>query len=136
MYPEIENKNQQQMLAYREMADEDLFTEQWVQVSLTPSEFPGLQRRAHRLRRCGEGINYDRFVEGGRNLCHALRRTGESLLPAGGMTDRPRQWTAFGPPGRLGGPLPADLDGAAHAEDRRFVEVLAEDLHADGQALR
>src|ERR1700761_860110 len=29
MYPEIENKNQQQMHAYREMADADLFTEEW-----------------------------------------------------------------------------------------------------------
>ena len=28
MHPEIENKNQQQMLAYREMAEDDLFTKQ------------------------------------------------------------------------------------------------------------
>src|SRR5579872_3143627 len=30
MHPEIENRNQQQMLAYREMTDNDLFTSQWV----------------------------------------------------------------------------------------------------------
>jgi formylmethanofuran dehydrogenase subunit E len=30
MHPEIENKNQQQMLAYREMSDDDLFATQWV----------------------------------------------------------------------------------------------------------
>ena len=30
LHPEIENKNQQQMLAYREMSDDDLFTTQWV----------------------------------------------------------------------------------------------------------
>ncbi len=33
MHPEIENKNQQQMLAYREMPDEQLFQTQWVHVS-------------------------------------------------------------------------------------------------------
>src|SRR3954466_14179045 len=32
MHPEIENKNQQQMLAYREMTDEQLFQTQWVHV--------------------------------------------------------------------------------------------------------
>ena len=36
LHPEIENKNQQQMLAYREMSNEDLFSEQWVKVSLPP----------------------------------------------------------------------------------------------------
>src|SRR5438445_13637519 len=30
MHPEIENKNQQQMAAYREMPTDELFTEQWV----------------------------------------------------------------------------------------------------------
>src|SRR6204780_4265632 len=34
MHPEVENKNQQQMLAYREMAEDDLFTKQWVKVDL------------------------------------------------------------------------------------------------------
>jgi formylmethanofuran dehydrogenase subunit E len=29
MHPEIPDKNQQQMLAYREMTDDDLFTAQW-----------------------------------------------------------------------------------------------------------
>src|SRR6476659_1109865 len=33
-HPEIESKNQQQILAYREMSDEDLFTSQWVKVDL------------------------------------------------------------------------------------------------------
>src|SRR5450631_4264690 len=36
MHPEIENKNQQQMLAYREMSDDDLFATQWVKVELPP----------------------------------------------------------------------------------------------------
>src|ERR1700685_117649 len=34
LHPEIENKNQQQMLAYREMKDDDLFSTQWVKVEL------------------------------------------------------------------------------------------------------
>src|SRR5512146_2952090 len=34
MHPEIESKNQQQMLAYREMKPEDLFGVQWVKVEL------------------------------------------------------------------------------------------------------
>src|SRR5580693_10537142 len=41
MYPEIENKNQQQMRAYREMSDADLFGEEWVEVTLEAKEFPG-----------------------------------------------------------------------------------------------
>src|SRR5579863_4301865 len=41
MHPELENKKQQQMLAYREMKDDDLFSTQWVKVELPPEEFPG-----------------------------------------------------------------------------------------------
>src|ERR1700723_4214430 len=41
MHPELESKNQQQMLAYREMEAEELFTQQWVKVELPPEEFPG-----------------------------------------------------------------------------------------------
>src|SRR6201992_144139 len=40
LYPEIENKNQQQMRAYREMPDEELFATEWVKVELPPEEFP------------------------------------------------------------------------------------------------
>src|SRR6201981_3203280 len=40
MHPEIADKNQQQMRAYREMKDEDLFDLQWVKVELPPEEFP------------------------------------------------------------------------------------------------
>src|SRR6201997_4634373 len=61
IHPEIENKNQQQMLAYREMADEDLFATQWVRVELHPREFPGYKGDRIACARCGEGINYDRF---------------------------------------------------------------------------
>ena len=70
MYPEMENKNQQQMRAYREMKDEDLFTEEWVQVALGPKEFPGYKGERVCCAECGEGISYERFIErGGRMLC-------------------------------------------------------------------
>ena len=71
-FPEVANKNQQQMLAYREMADADLFAEQWVRVDLPPKEFPGYKADRIACAECGEGINYDRFVgRGGRILCMA-----------------------------------------------------------------
>src|SRR6201994_2071924 len=41
LYPEIENKNQQQMRAYRDMPDDELFSTEWVKVELPPEEFPG-----------------------------------------------------------------------------------------------
>ena len=62
MYPEIEDKNQQQMRAYREMDDQDLFTEQWVRVDLAPREFPGYKSGRIACALCGEGINYDRYI--------------------------------------------------------------------------
>ena len=63
LYPHIENKNQQQMLAYREMPDADLFTEEWVRVSLHPREMPGYKSARIVCARCAEGINYDREVQ-------------------------------------------------------------------------
>lgn len=62
LYPEIENKNQQQMRAYREMSDGDLFSEQWVRVIIEPTEFPGYKGERITCALCGEGINYDRFI--------------------------------------------------------------------------
>jgi formylmethanofuran dehydrogenase subunit E len=72
LHPEIDNKNQQQMLAYREMSDADLFTEEWVRVTLPPKEFPGYKGDRLACTVCGEGINYDRHVErDGQRLCQA-----------------------------------------------------------------
>ena len=77
MHPEIDNKNQQQMLAYREMSDEDLFTTQWVKVDLPPEEFPGYKGERIVCERCGEGINFRREVRReGKILCRSC--TGES----------------------------------------------------------
>jgi formylmethanofuran dehydrogenase subunit E len=78
LHPEIENKNQQQMLAYRELSDADLFTEEWVRVTLPPREFPGYKGERLACAGCGEGINYDRFVErDGQRLCHACANPEE-----------------------------------------------------------
>jgi formylmethanofuran dehydrogenase subunit E len=63
MHPEIENKNQQQMLAYREISDDDLFTMQWVKVELPPEEFPGYKGERVTCEQCGEGINFRREVQ-------------------------------------------------------------------------
>jgi len=62
LYPHIEQKNQQQMLAYREMPNADLFSEQWVSVSIHPREMPGYKSPRITCEACGEGINYDREV--------------------------------------------------------------------------
>ena len=72
IHPEIESKNQQQMLAYREMKDDDLFSTQWVKVELPPEEFPGYKGDRIVCAQCGEGINFRREVErDGRTLCRA-----------------------------------------------------------------
>jgi formylmethanofuran dehydrogenase subunit E len=62
LYPQIENKNQQQMLAYRELPDSDLFSEEWVSVPIHPREMPGYKSARITCEQCGEGINYDREV--------------------------------------------------------------------------
>jgi len=72
MHPEIESKNQQQMLAYREMAEDDLFTKQWVKVELPAEEFPGYKGERIVCTECGEGINFRReVVRDGQILCQA-----------------------------------------------------------------
>lgn len=71
LYPELE-KNEAQMRAYRELPNDELFSEQWVRVSLPPSEFPGYKGERLACSRCGEGINFDRFIErDGERLCFA-----------------------------------------------------------------
>jgi len=62
MHPEIVDKNQQQMRAYREISDDDLFTLQWVKVELPPEEFPGYKGDRVVCAACGEGINFRREV--------------------------------------------------------------------------
>jgi formylmethanofuran dehydrogenase subunit E len=72
LYPHIEQRNQQQMLAYREMPDAELFDEVWVRVELPPREFPGYKGERIACAECGEGIHYNRhIVREGRILCRA-----------------------------------------------------------------
>ena len=71
LHPELP-KNEQQMRAYRELSDAELFGEQWVRVPLPPSEFPGFKGERVTCAHCGEGVNFDRFTEvGGERLCLA-----------------------------------------------------------------
>ncbi len=77
MHPEIPDKNEQQMRAYREMNDQDLFDTQWVNVELGPEEFPGYKGERVVCEQCGEGINFCREVRReGKVLCRAC--AGES----------------------------------------------------------
>jgi formylmethanofuran dehydrogenase subunit E len=70
LHPEIESKNQQQMLAYRELTEDALFTEEWVQVTLDAREFPGYKGERVACAICGEGINYERYtLLEGKKLC-------------------------------------------------------------------
>ncbi len=71
LHPELP-KNEQQMQAYRELPNAELFAEEWVRVPLPPSEFPGFKGERVVCARCGEGVNFDRFIEtGGERLCLA-----------------------------------------------------------------
>jgi formylmethanofuran dehydrogenase subunit E len=71
-HPEIEDRNLQQMAAYREMADQDLFDVRWVRVALGPEEFPGYKGPRVVCQECGEGISFRREVAAaGRVLCKA-----------------------------------------------------------------
>lgn len=62
MHPELPGKNQQQMLAYREMDNSQLFDSQWVKVDLPAEEFPGYKGERIVCAECGEGISYRREV--------------------------------------------------------------------------
>jgi formylmethanofuran dehydrogenase subunit E len=77
MYPEVEDKNRQQMRAYREMPEEELFRHEWVRVTIGPEDLPGYKAPRVTCAACGEGINFQReVVREGRTLCRAC--AGES----------------------------------------------------------
>ncbi|WP_348264975.1 FmdE family protein [Telmatobacter sp. DSM 110680] len=70
LHPEIENKSQQQMLAYRELSDDQLFRVERVRVPVDPAELPGYKADRAVCARCGEGINFARYEEvAGQRLC-------------------------------------------------------------------
>ena len=72
LYPEIADKNKQQMHAYREMPAADLFSEQWVKVTIGAEDLPGYKSARITCAQCGEGINFAREVAiNGKTMCRA-----------------------------------------------------------------
>jgi formylmethanofuran dehydrogenase subunit E len=70
IYPEIEDKNQQQMKAYRELPDAELFSAQWVHVRIGPEDLPGFKGPRVTCALCGEGVSFQREVlRDGQTLC-------------------------------------------------------------------
>lgn len=63
LYPHIESKGKQQMMAYRELTDEQLFREQRVRVNVDAAELPGHRGDRFLCAHCGEGVNFGRFAE-------------------------------------------------------------------------
>lgn len=71
-YPEIADRNQQQMRAYREIPDEELFATEWVRVMLGAEELPGFKAPRVVCAQCGESVSFRReVVRDGRSLCRA-----------------------------------------------------------------
>jgi formylmethanofuran dehydrogenase subunit E len=67
-YPEIASKNEQQMRAYRELADEELFAHAWVRIEIPPEDLPGYKAPRVVCARCGEAVSFRREVG---ELCRA-----------------------------------------------------------------
>jgi len=71
-HPEIPEKNRQQMQAYRELSDDELFTHQWVEVEVRPEDLPGWKGAKAVCEACGETVNFRReVVREGRTLCRS-----------------------------------------------------------------
>ncbi len=70
LHPEIESKSRQQMAAYRELNDSQLFRIHRVRVHVDAAELPGYKADRVVCDVCGEGINFGRFEQiGGQHLC-------------------------------------------------------------------
>jgi len=75
LYPHVESKSRQQMLAYRELSDAQLFQVQRVGVTLDAAELPGFKSDRFICPRCGEGVNFGRFIDvDGEPLCLSCAR--------------------------------------------------------------
>ena len=73
LYGNVESRKERQILAYRELSDEQLFKIERVRVDLGESDMPGRPRSRVKCARCREGINDGREVlDGlGRKVCRA-----------------------------------------------------------------
>jgi formylmethanofuran dehydrogenase subunit E len=77
LHPEIEDRNEQQRQAYREMPDEELFDIRWVRVRIPPEDLPGYKAPRAVCSACGERISFHReVVRNGVTLCRSC--AGES----------------------------------------------------------
>ncbi|HMG33957.1 MAG TPA: FmdE family protein [Blastocatellia bacterium] len=71
-YPEIANKYQRQLHAYKELPDESLFKCERVEVDIPEQDQPGHPVSRVRCDECGEGVNDRReIIKDGRTLCRA-----------------------------------------------------------------
>ena len=71
-FPEIENKYERQLLAYKQLPDSDLFKVEKVRVKLEPQDQPGRPVSRISCEECGEGINDHReVIHDGRTLCRS-----------------------------------------------------------------
>jgi len=71
-FPEIENKYERQLRAYKLLPEDELFKVERVRVDLPPQDQPGRPVSRVQCDECGEGINDHREVlSDGRTLCRA-----------------------------------------------------------------
>lgn len=71
-FPEIENKYDRQLRAYKQLSEEELFKVERVRVDVRPQDQPGRPVSRVQCDECGEGINDHREVlRDGRTLCRA-----------------------------------------------------------------
>jgi formylmethanofuran dehydrogenase subunit E len=67
-YPGIASKNEQQMRAYRELLDAELFAHTWVRVEIPEQDLPGYKAPRVVCAICGEAVSFGRQVG---NICRA-----------------------------------------------------------------
>lgn len=71
-FPEIENKYERQLHAYKLLPEEELFKVESVRVTLPPQDRPGRPVSRVQCDECGEGINDHREINRGeQTLCRA-----------------------------------------------------------------
>jgi formylmethanofuran dehydrogenase subunit E len=83
MFPEIANRNEQQMRAYRLLPPGELFAHRWVRVRVGPEDLPGFKGPRMVCQVCGEGINFARHVQAGEKILCRPCAGGAYWEPAG-----------------------------------------------------
>jgi formylmethanofuran dehydrogenase subunit E len=77
LHPGMADRNRHQMLAYREMPDEELFRVEWVRVTFAAEDLPGYKAPRVVCGQCGEGVSFRReVVRDGLTLCRACAGDG------------------------------------------------------------